>query len=505
VRHLRARQYLLTGAAGLALALALPGPGLWPLVFLTPGLLRRGLDGERGWPAFRRGWMGGIVQWAVAAPWVVIVLHRHGHLAFVLSVAALLLMAALLGLQWALAAWGSSRAPRSWQPWVLPLCLAAMEQLQRFPPWIFPWNPVAAVATAAPPLLLPLPVLGAAGLSLLLLLAGSALDQLAERRWRRGAVLAGFVVAGFVVASAASPPFLPAGEPVHAAALQPNIPLEFRWDAANLSEIEERVWRLNLEAAHHGAKWIVWPESAIPRYLERDAEYRSVIEDLARRQSIWLLVGSIGFGADPDEYYNSVFSVSPAGLVPWRYDKVHLVPFGEYVPLAGRVPILRPLVREVGSFTPGRSTMPLPGPAGPVGVAVCYEVTFPGLIAEQVANGAQILATITNDGWYGDSAAPRQHLALAVLRAAESRRFLVRAANTGISAIIDPYGRVVASLGLDREGSVAGVVRPGAGVTLAVRVGGAVRTGMVVLALAVILLAGRRRQRTAAAAASDWK
>ncbi len=477
------------------LALALPGPALWPLVFLTPGLLRRGLDGARGWLAFRRGWLGGMVQWAVAVPWVVIVLHRHGHLALLLSVLVWLLMAAILGVQWGLAAWGSARLATSWQPWTLPLCLVAVELLQRFPPWIFPWNPVAAVATAVPPLLLPAPALGAAGLSLLILLTGSALDQLASRRWRDGVPLASAVVAGFAVAIAAAPPFRPAGEPVRTAALQPNIPLEFRWDAENLSEIEARVWRLNREASHAGARWIVWPESAIPRYVERDAEYRQAIEDFARRRSAWLLVGSIGFGQASDEYFNSVFSVSPAGLVPWRYDKVHLVPFGEYVPVAGRLAILRPLVREVGAFTPGRSTMPLPSPAGPVGVAVCYEVTFPGLIAEQVANGAQVLATITNDGWYGDSAAPRQHLALAVLRAAESRRYLVRAANTGISAIIDPYGRVVASLGLDREGSVAGDVRPGIGVTPAVRAGGAVRTGLVVLALAVILLFGRHPQR----------
>lgn len=505
MRYERARGYLLTGAAGLALALALPGPALWPLVLLTPGLLRRGLEGREGWPAFRRGWFGGFVQWLAAVPWVVIVLHRHGHLALPLSVVALALMTGILGLQWGLAAWGAARVPPAWRPWALPLCLAAIEQLQRFPPWIFPWNPVAAVATAAPPLLLPLPVLGAAGLTLLLLLAGSALDELAARRWRSGALLAVAVAGAFAAATAASPAFEPAGEPVRAAALQPNIPLEYRWDSANLAAIEQRVWRLNLEASQSGARWIVWPESAIPRYVERDAEYRAAIEDLARRRSVWLLVGSIGFGPERDEYYNSVFSVSPGGLVPWRYDKVHLVPFGEYVPLAGQISLLRPLVREVGSFTPGRSTMPLPGPAGPVGVAVCYEVTYPRLIAEEVGNGARVLATITNDGWYGDSAAPRQHLALAVLRAAESRRYLVRAANTGISAIVDPYGRVVASLGLDREGSVAAEVRPGLGITPAVRGGGAVRTGLVALAVAVILVGGRRRKRSAEDATSAWK
>jgi apolipoprotein N-acyltransferase len=503
VRQASVRSYLQSAAAGVALAVALPGPGLWPLAFLVPGLLRRALAGRRGWAAFRLGWAGGLAQWIAAVPWVVIVLHRHGHLALALSVVAMLLMSAILGLQWGIAVWGASRVPPSWRLWGLPLCLVAVEQLQRFPPWIFPWNPVAAVATAVPALMLPLPVLGAAGLSLLLLLAGSALDELAARRWRSGGAAASIAFAAFTCAVALAPPFRSAGGAVRVAALQPNVPLEFRWDAANLAAIEGRVWRLNLEATQRGAKWIVWPESAIPRYVERDAEYRAALEDLARRHSVWLLVGSIGFGRAPGEYYNSVFSVSPGGLVPWRYDKVHLVPFGEYVPLAGRFAVLRPLVREVGSFTHGMSTLPLPGPAGAVGVAVCYEVTFPELIAQETANGARVLATITNDGWYGASAAPRQHLALAQLRAAESRRYLVRAANTGISAVIDPYGRLVATLGLDREGFVDADVYPGEGVTPAVRWGGAVSIGMVALALAAILLARRRLQPPAGAAASD--
>jgi len=485
------------GGAGAALALALPGPALWPLVLAVPGLLARALAGAHGGTALRIGWFGGLVQWLVAVPWVVIVLHRHGHLPLPLAVLALVLMAAILGLQWGLAAWAAARAEARWRPWVLPLALVAVELLQRFPPWIFPWNPVAAVATAAPPLLAPLPVLAAPGLSLVLLLAGSGLGELAGRRWRRGATLVLVSGGAFALAAAASPAFQPAGEAVRAAALQPNVPLEVRWDAANLAEIEARVWRLNREAAGAGARWIVWPESAIPRYVERDPGYRRTIEAVAAESGAWLTVGSIGFGSGEDEYYNSVFAFAPGGRVPWRYDKVHLVPFGEYVPLAGRIAVLRPLVREVGAFTPGRSALPLPGPAGPVGLAVCYEVTYPGLIADEVRSGAAVLATITNDGWYGDSAAPRQHLALAQLRAAESRRYLVRAANTGISAIVDPYGRIRERLALDREGLVVGEVIPGAGVTVAARFGTAIRGGTVALALAAILVAGRRRRRPA--------
>jgi apolipoprotein N-acyltransferase len=479
--------------AGLAMALALPGPGWFPLVFLVPGLLRRSLAGTRGWVAFRTGWLAGFAQWIVAVAWVYVVLHRYGHLAAPLAVLAVAVMAAILALGWGLVGWLTSLTPERWRPWLLPLALTSFELIQHLPPWIFPWNPAAAVATAWPALLAPAPLVTAAGVSLLLYLAGGALDALLDRPLRRiGAVQLAATLAAFAIAALAAPPFRPAGPPVPVAALQPNVPLEVRWDADNLAEIEGRVWRLTAEAVSAGARWIVWPESAIPRNVESDGAYRARIERTARSERIWLLVGSIGHGA-ADEYFNSVHAVTPAGLVPWRYDKVHLVPFGEYLPLAVRWLLPHALVREVGSFTPGRHELPLPSPAGPVGVAVCYEVAYPTLYASEVKNGAAVLATITNDGWYGDSAAPRQHLALAVLRAAENRRFLVRAANTGISAVVDPAGRVTARLGFGRQGLVRADVVPGDGVTPAAAHGRALRLGILGCAAAAILWGARRR------------
>lgn len=476
--------------AGLALALALPGPHLVPLVLLVPGLLRRALVGQRGWSAVRIGWLAGFAQWAAAVPWVVIVLHRYGHAPLPLAITAWLAMAAILGGTWALAAWLASRGPAAWLPWSLPVALAAAEVLQGWPPWHFPWNPVAAVATGWPWLLAPVATVGSAGLSLLLLTLGGALDALLQGSLRRiGAVQLAVVMLAWAVAAGVAPPFRPAGERVRVAAVQPNVPLEERWDAASRSAIEERVFALSQDGVRVGARWVVWPESAVPRLVERDGPYRVLLESFARREGVWLLVGSIGFGT-ADRYYNSVYTVSPAGLLPFRYDKVHLVPFGEYVPVLGRIAVLRPLVREVGGFTPGRDPAPVPGPVGPVGVEVCYEVAFPSLAAMQVKGGAAVLATITNDGWYGDSAAPRQHLAVAQLRAAETRRYLVRAANTGISAIVDPWGRTVTRLGMGKAGVVVGDVTPGSGTTPAAAMGERLRLAIVVAALGGILAGG---------------
>src|SRR5664280_3049442 len=191
--------------------------------------------------------------------------------------------------------------------------LAAFEELQRFPPWIFPWNPAAAALTPVPALLTPLPVTGAIGLSLLVYLAGSALDALLVPGLRRaGAVWLAVAIAGWSGAALAAPAFRPAGPAVKVAALQPNVPLERRWDPANEQAIEGRVWRLSHRGADAGARWIVWPESALPRVLESDGGFRREVEAFTRERGVWLLFGAIGLGAGEDEYYNSVYEASPA-------------------------------------------------------------------------------------------------------------------------------------------------------------------------------------------------
>lgn len=496
MRWRRGRPWALAVGAGASLALAMPGPGLVPLVLLAPGLLRRALRGLGPRRAFLVGWAGGAVHWAIAVAWVVIVLTRHGGLSWPLALVALALMSAILGWMWALTGWLAARAPEGWRGWLVPLLLVSFEAVQHLPPWIFPWNPVAAVATPWPQLLAPLPVIGAPGLSLLLLLAGGALDCLLDPPLRRvGALQLVATGAAFAASSLLAPPFEPAGEAFGVAAVQPNVPLEVRWNPENERAIEERVWRLSSEGAGRGVRLVVWPESAVPRYVQADGAYRREIEAFTRQHGVWLVIGSIGFGQGEGEYHNSIFVSGPGGLLPYRYDKVHLVPFGEYVPLVGKVPFLRPLVREVSSFTPGSHALPLPAAGTALGLQVCYEVTYPWLVAAEVERGADLLVTITNDGWYGDSAAPRQHLAIAVLRAAESRRYMVRAANTGISAIIDPAGRVMARLGVNREGVIDGSVRAGRGVTPAVRGVVAIRLAILGAAAGAILCGVRQRRR----------
>lgn len=461
------RQWLLASLGGVLAALALPKwhwVWAWPLAALALLALVHQSTPRN---AFFLGFWAGFCHWLVAVSWVTEVMTRYGHLSGLVAFFALTIMSAILGAFWGLAFWAASRVGARWGWAVLALGLSAGEVMQGLPPFNFPWNPLVASLVPWPWLLAPVAVLGATtyGLLLRLVLFVIAFGVVARSRgaFRLAALGLGLIIA----CGLAAPSFREGGEGVKAAAVQPNVPLEVRWDPENLKTIESWVWGLSQQAVASGARWVVWPESAVPRSLERDPDFRGALTTFAETHAVWITLNSIGFG-EKGKYYNSMYSVTPQGTLA-RYDKVHLVPFGEYVPLLGRVAFFRPLVREVGGFTPGEGVRLLPGPLGFLGGAVCYEVAFPLHAAQQVRRGAGILVTVTNDGWYGETAAPYQHLALAVLRAAENRRYLVRAANTGISAVIDPYGGVLQQLPLGQRGVIVGDVKPGIGLTPATR------------------------------------
>lgn len=252
--------------------------------------------------------------------------------------------------------------------------------------------------------------------------------------------------------------------------IQPNIPQEMRWDPHRTLEIFEQMVRLTRQAAERGATVVVWPESTVPLSFTSTPFYQETIESLSSELGIDIILGSVAEDAeDPASIWNSAYLVS-AGETKGRYDKIRLVPFGEYVPLRKVLFFAERLVRAVGEFRFGDSSHPLSG-RWSYGPAICYEVVYPRLVAAQSANGATVLVTITNDAWFGHSAAPVQHLNMVRLRAIENDRWFLRAATTGISALIDPSGRVVESLPLDREGIVFGNFQPRQRLTPYVRMG----------------------------------
>jgi apolipoprotein N-acyltransferase len=195
---------------------------------------------------------------------------------------------------------------------------------------------------------------------------------------------------------------------------------------------------------------IVWPETPAPLF-SNDPTFRDTISNIARQNQAWVLAGSIGIARaspspQPTEIYNSGALVSPDGSWVSRYDKAHLVPFGEYVPFKSIFSFAGGLTKEVGDFSRGRSRAPLEAGGTRLGVFICYESIFPDEIRQLAANGAQVLVNISNDGWYGDSGAYAQHLKQARMRAVENSRWLLRDTNTGVTAAIDPLGRISSSV-----------------------------------------------------------
>jgi apolipoprotein N-acyltransferase len=196
---------------------------------------------------------------------------------------------------------------------------------------------------------------------------------------------------------------------------------------------------------------ITWPESPAPFYTS-DPTFRQALSNLARESQAWVLAGSLGTtnaSQTPEratQLYNSASLVNPAGDWVGRYDKVHLVPFGEYVPFKRVFGFAGGLTKEVGDFSLGRSRAPLDAGDMKLGVFICYESIFPNEVRQFANQGAEVLVNISNDGWYGDSGAYAQHLKQARMRAVENARWLLRDTNTGVTAAIDPYGRIAATL-----------------------------------------------------------
>jgi apolipoprotein N-acyltransferase len=263
----------------------------------------------------------------------------------------------------------------------------------------------------------------------------------------------------------------PTGAPTaRAALLQPNISQEMRWSESSLLEIFNRMMTMSRDAVAAGAQVVVWPESTVPLSYATTDFYRQAIESLSATHGVDVILGSIA--EDPekaDRLWNAAFLVS-GGRTIGHYDKIRLVPFGEYVPLRKMLFFARKLVRAVGEFEVGTKDTPLAG-RHRYGPAICYEIVFPQIARRQGMHGADVLVTITNDAWYDGTSAPRQHLNQARLRAVETDRYLLRAATTGISAFVDPSGRIVEELAMNRQGTIYANFEPRKSITPYVRFG----------------------------------
>ena len=226
--------------------------------------------------------------------------------------------------------------------------------------------------------------------------------------------------------------------------VQPDISESAEWTPAWVDRMHQRMLSLSLRAAlstPERPKLIIWPEAPLPLYYYRDAAFRSELQDLARRTNAYLLVNVTPYTVDGAPL-NGALLLSPEGRPLGRYDKMNLVTFGEYVPRPFKA-LVDKVSSESSDFAPGEKQVVLPAGDHKIGAFICYESVFPDFVRRFAKQGAEVLVNISNDGWYGRSAAREQHLEIVRMRAAENRRWILRATNDGITATVDPAGRVL--------------------------------------------------------------
>ena len=384
-----------------------------------------------------------------------------------------------------------------------PVVWVATELARRYVLGGFPWVLLGASQARATSIAQSASLAGVYGLSALVVLGSAAAVMAAAGRGRDRVVLPActLVLIGGLAAwghwRVQEGSLLRNGDPVRVALVQGNIRQQEKWRKDSAAQILDTYLTLTRQAADQGASLVVWPESATPFLFEHDAGGRALISEVVRSRGIRLLFGSDQFEpGTPPRYFNSAFLLNPAGAIAGVYKKMHLVPFGEYVPLKRLLFFVAPLVEAVSDFSPGEQAVVMSMGSHTLSTAICYEVVYPDLIADFVQRGSQLLTTITNDAWYGSSSAPYQHFEQAALRAVEQGRYLIRAANTGISGIVDPYGRVVTASPIFERTVVTGDVRFLNGRTIYGRTGDAFALACVLLTL--LALAATWRRRTAA-------
>jgi apolipoprotein N-acyltransferase len=284
------------------------------------------------------------------------------------------------------------------------------------------------------------------------------------------------------------------GERVRVGLVQGNVDQGVKWSRALGQSIFDNYMAMTRQALAAGADLVIWPESSTPFYFEDDRQDANRLRTLAREARVPILLGSdqIERGI-PNRFYNSAFLVSEDGSVGGVYRKMHLVPFGEYVPLKRLLFFAAPLVEAVSDFSPGGQPTLLPVRGHKISTSICYEIVYPNLVRTFVRQGSELLTTITNDAWFGRTSAPYQHFAQASMRAIEEGRYLVRSANTGISGIVDPYGRVLDETRLFEPVVLVGEARFLKETTTYARTGDAFAYACAVATLALVFVTLRRR------------
>jgi apolipoprotein N-acyltransferase len=455
---------LLALSSGAALALSFPNFNLPLLAWISIGLLVLASFRARPVVAPLYGLLHALVFYPLCLPWIDVVVQQFGGVGPWTSAGLVALIAVAGGAICAVFSWGVALASRrgAWIACALAPCLwVALEFLRSHLPIIaFPWNLTGYAASGNLPLVQLTTVTGIYGLSFLVAAYGSlvayALLSGRQRAWK--CVLA--VTAVLILVAVGGRYLVPSDTPRFTAHLvQTNFAQAYDypadWIQVHAGDLDE-LRQISVDAARRIPGLIVWPESPAPFSLQ-DPAFAARARQIAQVSGSDFLVGAEDWKRDRagnPVATNSAVLLNPSGERIFTYDKIHLVPFGEYVPLRRWLGFTGKLTADLGDFTPGSVYAVGALPEGRFGSFICYEAVFPDAVRRFTAGGAELLINLSNDGWFGRSAAPAQHLMMARVRAVENRRWLLRDTNNGYTVSVDPYGRIAAQLSTDIRGEL---------------------------------------------------
>jgi apolipoprotein N-acyltransferase len=474
---------LLCLLTGLLLVLSFPWYDVEWLAWIAFVPLLTATRGVRLRTALVWGWISGCVGYGGILRWVPHTMINYGGVPTAVSYAILLLLVAYVGLYVGVFTAGWTWSLRRWPrgaTLMVPALWVALEWIRAQALSGFPWASLGYSQYLNRPLIQVAELTSVYGVSFALVLGNVVMAQIlygiVHRRWKDVGLPCGLAVLCLAMIwgyggwrlQHMSKAVAAASADLGVALLQGNIKQDLKWDEAAREAIFSAYRQLTFEAAADAeVDLIVWPEAATPFFFANDRLFQArqlrLIEEAGRP----LLFGSPTYAREgnQDVMYNSAFLVGPDATLLGRYDKMHLVPFGEYIPLRRLLFFLDKLVEGIGDFRSGEAYTVMAVPQGRLAVLICFEVIFPDLVRHFVRHGAQLLVNITNDAWFGYSPASYQHLSMVVFRAVENRLPIVRAANTGISAVIDPTGRLSQQTDLFMRTWIKARITPAEGAT----------------------------------------
>ncbi len=486
-------RYVPAVASGLLLTASFPNVDLNWLAWVALVPLLVTLRDTSARQAMLLGSAMGITHYITLLYWLAYTMRTYGYLPWLLCVPILVLFATVLSTFVAL--FSALIARWRFGPLaglvIIPTLWVALEFLRSFAFTGFPWGIIGHSQYAVLPMIQVSDLLGAYGVSFLIVLVNTAVFfyylRIRNCSWKGDLISKRFVGISLAICLllvslnwwygawrlAQIDRWLAAAPVKRVKVVQGNISQSVKWDPDFQIETIDTYLRLSRSEKGADPDLLVWPETAMPFYFGHNVPLTSRVEKGIVAIGTPVISGSPAFdrGKDRIEYYNRAYLIDGQGPVLGKYDKSHLVPFGEYVPFKKWLPFLGKIVEHVGDFDRGRIGDTVSWEGHKLGVLICYELIFPYISRAMVRNGANVLINMTNDAWYGRSSAPYQHFSIAVFRAIENRRAMIRSANTGISGFIDPAGRILETTALFEEAAAVRDIPLLSGLTLYTRFG----------------------------------